>query len=89
MQVSLDNKDAKAIHTNYSSRVGWNEVLSIFQYQEEFDRYNWDLLCNDLIVTISIFRFYWSSPSGFNIEFFREDSGYSYSQIESDIRQEQ
>ena len=40
-------------------------------------------------VTISIFRFYWSSPSGFNIEFFREDSGYSYSQIESDIRQEQ
>ena len=44
MQVSLDNKDAKAIHTNYSSRVGWNEVLSIFQYQEEFDRYNWDLL---------------------------------------------
>ena len=43
----------------------------------------------DLNVTISIFRFYWSSPSGFNIEFFREDSGYSYSQIESDIRQEQ
>ena len=43
MQVSLDNKDAKAIHTNYSSRVGWSEVLSIFQYQEEFDRYNWDL----------------------------------------------
>ena len=55
MQVSLDNKDAKAIHTNYSSRVGWNEVLSIFQYQEEFDRYNWALLCNDFIVIIILF----------------------------------
>ena len=39
MQVSLDNKDAKAIHTNYSSRVGWSEALSMFHYQEEFDRY--------------------------------------------------
>ena len=48
------------------------------------------VICNVWFhVIISIFRFYWSSPSGFNIEFFREDSGYSYSQIESDIRQEQ
>ena len=59
MQVSLDNKDAKAIHTNYSSRVGWNEVLSIFQYQEEFDRYNCNLLC-----MISLLLFLFSGSTG-------------------------
>ena len=58
MQVSLDNKDAKAIHTNYSSRVGWNEVLSIFQYQEEFDRYNWDY------VMILLLLFLFSGSTG-------------------------
>ena len=58
MQVSLDNKDAKAIHTNYSSRVGWSEVLSIFQYQEEFDRYNWDY------VMILLLLFLFSGSTG-------------------------
>ena len=31
-------------------------------------------------------RFYWSSGSGLNIEFYSNDTGYSFSQIEQEIR---
>ena len=31
-------------------------------------------------------RFYWSSPSGLNIEFYSNDTGFYYSQIEPDVR---
>ena len=70
LQVSLDTRQARPIHTEYRSRVGagWSAVRSIVQYHDEFD------------------RFYWSSESGLNIEFYSNETGYSFSQIEQEIR---
>ena len=70
LQVSLDTRQARPIHTDYRSRAGagWSAVRSIVQYHDEFD------------------RFYWSSESGLNIEFYSNETGYSFSQIEQEIR---
>ena len=70
LQVSLDTKEVTPIHNHLteSSSVGWKDVVSLIQFQEQFD------------------RFYWSSDSGFNIEFYNNKTGFTYSQINTDIR---
>ena len=42
VEVSLDLQQAPAtIHNNYNSKVGWNDILSIIQFPNGFDRFYW------------------------------------------------
>ena len=70
LQVSLDTQEVTPVHTQLSesSTVGWKDVVSLIQFQQEFD------------------RFYWSSDSGFNIEFYNNKTGFTYSQINTEIK---
>ena len=41
IQVNLDSKASEAVHVNYTSKVGWNDVWSIFQYEKDYERFYW------------------------------------------------
>ena len=73
LQVSLDTKQTHPIHTDYRSKVGAGWT-GVRSMVQYHDEFD---------------RFYWSSGSGLNIEFYSNDTGYSFSQIEQEIRYEE
>ena len=72
LQVSLDTKQTHPIHTEYRSKVGAGWT-GVRSIVQYHDEFD---------------RFYWSSGSGLNIEFYSNETGYSFSQIEQEIRYE-